>query len=249
MVNEVTTWQQPAADLKLANDRVHIWRANLNLSEAEINRLVTLLSADELARANKFRFLEHRSSFIASRGILRQLLSNYLDISPQELQFSYGDYGKPLLTKDKLNIPLQFNVSHSQEYALFAFTLTHLIGVDLEYLREMKDATKIARRFFSSREFELIGSFGIQQQSRVFFKHWTAKEAYLKAIGVGLTGSLASVEIALDRAENASILAIDGNETIKNWSMYSCTPASNYVGAIAIQTPITKQQLSFWSWN
>lgn len=245
----MTIWQHPPTDLRLTNNRVHIWRANLNLSAAEIERLVALLSADELARANKFRFLDHRNSFIASRGILRQLLSNYLALSPQDLNFSYSDRGKPSLMEQKLDIPLQFNVSHSQEYALFGFTLTHLIGVDLEYLREMKDAVKIARRFFASREFELIGSLDLQQQSRVFFQHWTAKEAYLKAIGVGLTGSLASVEIAIDRADNASILAIDGNETIENWSMYSFAPASNYVGAIAIQTPITKQQLDFWTWN
>ena len=244
-------WQDPTDDLRLTDDRVHIWRANLNLPQEDIEGLIGLLSADELARANKFRFAEHRNSFIASRGILRQLLANYLDLSPKNLEFGYSDRGKPLLAKANLaNIPLQFNVSHSHEYALFGFTWRNLIGVDIEYLREMKDAVKIARRFFSEREFKFISSFDLQQQPRVFFKHWTAKEAYLKAIGVGLTGSLASIEIALDRAENASIIAIDDNKaTTTGWSMYSCSPASDYVGAIAIQTQITKQQIDFWNWS
>ena len=238
-------WQDPDINLQLTEDRVHIWRANLDLPSAQIDRLASFLSPDEITRANRFRFPQHRTSFIASRGILRQLLGNYLNLHPQDIEFDYSDRGKPLLAKSNIDISLQFNLSHSREYALFGFAIDRLIGVDLEYLREMRDAVKIARRFFSSKEYSLIASLDLPQQQQTFFKLWTAKEAYLKAIGIGLAGSLADVEITLDSSKNASILI----SKTQNWSMYPCIPASDYVGAIAISKSIPLQQIDFWSWH
>lgn len=246
----MTIWQNPINLPELAVNRVHIWRASLDLPGEEIEKLISLLSEDELTRANKFRFLEHKNSFIAARGILRLLLGHYLTIEPQDLKFDYGDRGKPRLRETKSPKSLQFNISHSQKYALFGFVCDRSIGVDLEYLREMKDAVKIARRFFSDREFELISSLDVSQQSRIFFQLWTAKEAYLKAIGVGLAGSLANIEINLDRVGNAQILAIDDDDLqAKDWLMYSCVPQKDYTAAIAIHTPLAESQIDFWNWS
>jgi len=243
-------WQNPLDLPRLMSDRVHVWRANLDLSGSEIEKFRSLLSEDELVRANKFRFSKHKNSFIVARGILRRLLGHYLKIEPQNLKFDYSDRGKPLLGETKSQISLEFNISHSQQYAVFGFAYDRALGVDIEYLREMKDAVKIARRFFSDREFELIAGLDVSQQARVFFQLWTAKEAYLKAIGVGLTGSLANVEIILDRVGNASIVAIDGNNLkAQDWSMYSCVPENNYTAAIAIHTPVAQSQIDFWSWS
>jgi 4'-phosphopantetheinyl transferase len=188
------------------------------------------LSPDEIARANKFRFVQHKSKFIAARGILRQLLGNYLKVSPRSLTFTYSDRGKPQLETD---ISLQFNISHSQDYALFGFTLNHLIGVDIEYRRSMPDALKIAQRFFSPREYKLLEEVAIEQQSKLFFQLWTAKEAYLKGTGSGLSGSLSSVEICLDQCESPYLSTLKQDKII-NWSLYSCTPATDYSAAIAI---------------
>lgn len=247
----MTAWQIPVFFPCLDRYQVHIWCANLNLPPADVARLTDLLSVDEIARANKFRFPRHKRRFIVARGILRQLLGNYLDINPKNIEFNYGDCGKPEIAGlNKVN-PLQFNISHSQECALFGFSLDSLIGVDLEYLREMPDAVKIAQRFFSARESDLIDNLDQEQQSQTFFQLWTAKEAYLKAIGKGLSGSLASVEISFDSVSNQTLLsAIDGNTAaVKNWSIYSCLPESNYIGAIAVNLQIAQQQINFWHWQ
>ena len=247
----MTIWQNPLRQPALDKHQVHIWRANLDLPTAEVDHLTTFLSTDELHRASKFRFPEHKRRFIVARGILRELLSHYLDISPESVQFNYSDRGKPQLLKPSTECPLQFNISHSQEYALFGFTTSNLIGVDIEYLREMPDSVKIAQRFFSPREFDLIKNLAIKEQSQGFFKLWTAKEAYLKAIGTGLSGSLAGVEI--DFAEDSSsnlLLTINGDTMARNnWCIYSCLPATNYAGAIAVETQINKKQIDFWSWD
>ncbi|PSB08444.1 hypothetical protein C7B62_16780 [Pleurocapsa sp. CCALA 161] len=244
-----TIWQKPPYNFELANDRVHIWRANLDLPTAKIHQLNTLLSTDEVARANKFHFLEHKRRFIASRGILRQLLGNYLRISPENLEFEYGDRGKPQLAASMDNSFLQFNVSHSLDYALYGFTNHHLIGVDIEFLREMENATELAKRFFTHQEFQLMANLADEERQKAFFQLWTAKEAYLKALGTGLSSFLTDIELSLDRANYAKLLAIRGNiDAVSDWSMYFCIPAANYIAAITINTQISKQHINFWNW-
>ena len=244
-----TIWHKPLCQPILANNQVHIWRTSLDFSTAKVNQLATFLSIDELARANRFHFPEHKKRFIAARGILRQLLGNYMQTSPNKLKFEYGDQGKPRLATSMGNSSLQFNISHSQNYALYGFTYHDPIGVDLEYLREMKDAVKVAKRFFSPREYRMIANLPSEQQQRVFFKLWTAKEAYLKAIGTGLA-ELASIEVSLDRTETPRLLAIEGKIVeAANWTMHFCIPASSYVAVVVVSAQITKQQISFWNWH
>ncbi|MGL5832081.1 MAG: 4'-phosphopantetheinyl transferase family protein [Waterburya sp.] len=240
-------WQTLTQLPTLRDSQVHLWRANLDLSPSEIEELTTLLSTDEIARANKFHFVQHKSRFIAARGILRQLLGNYLKVSPCSLTFTYSDRGKPQLPHNSL---LQFNLSHSQNYGLFGFTLNHLIGVDLEYQRVMPDALNIAQRFFSVREFKMLAEVPQEQQSKLFFQLWTAKEAYLKAIGTGLSGSLASIEISFDENHSPYLSPSQKDQVETNaWSLYSCTPEINYLGAIAINSGISEQHLNYWHWS
>ena len=245
-----TIWQFSQSQPTLEEGQVHIWRASLDLPTVVIDQLATFLSPDEIERANKFRFAQHKRRFIAARGILRELLSNYLQISPNDLKFKYGDRGKPELTGCKQDTPLKFNLSHSGEYVLYGFTYHHSIGVDLEHIREMPDAVKIAQRFFSDREYRLINSVEDTQKSAVFFKLWTAKEAYLKAIGIGLSGSLANVDITFDCVQSPRLLAISGSKTaVTSWSIYSCIPATSYIATIAVKTLIPFKQINFWHWH
>lgn len=248
--NKSPIWDNPIEQPQLNEVQVHLWRANLDLPMVIIEQLANTLSEDEIVKADKFRFPQHRLRFIAARGILRQLLGQYLQTSPNNIKFQYGDCGKPYLTKSIIASSLEFNISHSQNYALFGFTQNHEIGVDIEYLRGMEDAAKIAQRFFSPQEFELVNCLSGEQQQRVFFKLWTAKEAYLKATGTGLSGSLASIDITFDHAEIPSLQSIHGNTAaIVPWSIYSCMPDFGYVGAIAIKTKIAPQQIKYWNWQ
>ena len=240
-------WQHPKNLPTLDRDRVHVWRARLDLIDSEVARLTSILSPDEVARANRFRFARHRRRFIVARGILRQLLGNYLDIEPKDLQFDYGDRGKPLLKLDRTE-PLQFNLSHSHEYALYGFTYDCLIGVDLEYLRK-SDFMKIARRFFSDGEYELLMKASEDERAKLFFQLWTAKEAYLKAIGTGIADSLADVNLAIVEVLSPRLLAIKGDKlAAAKWSLCSCIPATGYIASIAIKTtPLVP--IDFWHWH
>ncbi len=245
-----TVWQDPLQLPVLEDNQVHIWRANLDLSETELDYLTAFLSPDEITRANKFRFPHLKTRFTAARGILRQLLGHYLSISPRKVEFQYSDRGKPQLSKIKSDHSLQFNISHSQEYALFGFTDQALIGVDLEYIRDMSDALKIAERFFSVREYKLLQETAKDEQQALFFTLWTAKEAYLKAVGTGLAGSLDAVEIELDLRGNPYLHSIQGDRDVTvDWSLYPCLPTTDYLGAIAVKTDKSPKQINFWHWH
>lgn len=228
-------WQNPAPNLVLLDDEIHVWRANLNLATQHIEKLESVLSEDEKLRANRFKFSKHRQRFIAARAILRQLLARYLEVSANKINFTYNPHGKPELGSCFNNIHLQFNISHSEDLALYSFNYEQKIGIDLEYLRENVDYKSIAQRFFCETEFQLIASCIDEQQQERFYQLWTAKEAYLKATGIGLGGGLETSEIKLDPEDNIYLHSISNKlETASNWSLYNFIPETNFVATIAL---------------
>lgn len=220
-------WLPAPANFTLLPNDVHIWRINLNQHESTLENLANSLSEDELARANRFYFLEHRQRFIAGRGSLRTILGGYLGVTAKEVQFDYEPRGKPFLASKFADSGLGFNLSHSQNLALCAVSKHRQLGVDLEYIRPMSDLESLANRFFLPREYELVRSLPNEQKSSVFFRYWTCKEAYLKATGEGIA-QLEQVEISLTPTQPAKLL------TQPDWSLLELVPENNYVAALAV---------------
>lgn len=227
-----SSWDFPPAELNLASNEVHLWRTELDLPAQQVEELATNLSTDEKLRADRFHFEIHRQRFIVGRATLRTILARYLNIEAKQLQFDYSPRGKPSLAGGGL----EFNLSHSQGLAIYAFARDRKIGIDLEYLRSIPDADKIAQRFFSSREYQEIASLEKNQQQKAFFLAWTAKEAYLKATGDGLAGSLDGVEVTLTPGESVKIVSIKGNkQAASDWYLYSFAPASEYIASLVVK--------------
>ncbi|MBD2340476.1 4'-phosphopantetheinyl transferase superfamily protein [Calothrix sp. FACHB-156] len=220
-------WLPQPTELTLLPNEVQVWRINLDQSATELQYLTSLLSSDESARAERFYFPEHRQRFIAGRGSLRTILSGYLGVSPQEVQFDYEPRGKPLLASKFSYSGLTFNLSHSQNLALCAVSKNRQIGIDLEYIRPMSDLESLAQRFFLPREYDLVRSLPDEQKSPVFFRYWTCKEAYLKATGEGIA-QLEQIEISLTPIEAAKL------QTAKGWSLLELLPAENYAAAMVV---------------
>jgi 4'-phosphopantetheinyl transferase len=242
-----SNFQLPPSNLCSPKDEeIHLWRTNLDVSIERVKELATILSPDERARAERFYFELHRNRFIVSRGGLRTILGCYLNIQPDRVEFEYSSRGKPKLAGAA---QLQFNVSHSQDLALYGFSCDRAIGVDLEYLRVIDDAQKIAQRFFSTQESAVIDSLPEDERNAAFFRGWTAKEAYLKATGDGLAGSLETVEVSLVPGEPVRLLALAGDsQAASRWHLHSFIPAVDYIATVAIEGDlefkISKYQLS-----
>jgi len=232
-------WLKAPTDIKLFANEVHIWRENLSNVKPLLEKFTQIISEDELVRAKRFHFEQHQQRFIAGRGILRSILGRYLDVEPSKIQFGYEPRGKPFLDQS-YHTNLSFNLSHSQDFALYALSLSDSIGVDLECINSITDVLSLAQRFFSLSEFTKIESATPHQRQQLFFRYWTCKEAYLKATGTGLK-DLHKVEISLT-PEQPARLNVPGE-----WSLVEIEPFINCAAAIAV--PCQNFQLKYWDFG
>jgi 4'-phosphopantetheinyl transferase len=233
--------------LRLGSDDVHIWCAALDQLPGRVSRLAQLLSVDERERAGRLVFEQHRQHFIVGRGLLRLILGRYLELAPDQLKFEYGRQGKPALANLSGPPALAFNLSHSHGLALYAVASNRALGVDVEAIRRLDDLEAIAKRFFSATEYTVLSSLPPAQKPTGFFNCWTRKEAYIKAIGDGLSYPLDRFDVSLRPGEPARLLRVqDDPQATGRWSLYHLAPVPGYVGAVvAAGQPV---KLSCWRW-
>jgi 4'-phosphopantetheinyl transferase len=229
-------WAVPPERLELPDDRVHLWRLSLLRSPSELKELRALLVHDELTRAARFHFNRDRDNFIAARGTLRRILGEYLDLDPSRVCLSYSSYGKPALAGAHRSCPLRFNLAHSHQLALFAFTNIREIGVDVEHVRSEAADERVAANYFSPNEAETLRSLPSADRVQAFYNCWTRKEAFIKARGDGLSFPLAQFDVDMDSGEHqVSLKVADSASESARWSLQSLVPAEGYVGAIAVE--------------
>jgi len=234
-ISDSAEWRPAPRALTLAPDEVHVWRASLEQPGSRVGELRALLSPEEGARAARFHFEKDRVHFVVARGVLRTLLGLYLASRPAELSFAYSPFGKPALAHAPGTRPILFNVSHSGGLALYAFTRGREVGVDVEQERADFTGDEIAERFFSAREVEALRAVGHDLRTRAFFNCWTRKEAYIKAVGEGLSRPLDSFAVSLAPGEPAALLySADASETSR-WSLRELSPAPGYAAALAVE--------------
>ncbi len=187
----VSIWRQLNGTPRLQDGEIHLYRMGL---AGETSQYQPVLSADELARAERLLDLTKRQLFIVCRGRLRQILSQYLKISAQDITFRYNDTGKPSLTLDH-HCDLVFNLSHSADCAVIAVTRGTDIGVDIEKIDPALEFHKLAERFLDRDEQLVLQRTPAPRKRRMFYRLWTAKESRLKMAGTGFTQS-SSQEVA-----------------------------------------------------
>jgi 4'-phosphopantetheinyl transferase len=236
MGDVLSRFEPPAGRVGVPEEgEVHVWRVALDPPDEVVAGLRGLLSADESARAERFRFEKHRRRFTVGRGALRRLLGGYLATPPGAVRFAYGEREKPRLAEQGAGPPLQFNLSNSSELALVAVTAGPEVGIDLEAVRPMEDALAIAERFFSAAEREVLRRVPPGERDLAFFRCWTRKEAYLKAVGDGLALGLDRFDVALDPGAGARFLGLEGDPSrAAAWSLTHIDPAPGYLGALAL---------------
>jgi 4'-phosphopantetheinyl transferase len=238
-------WDSPPTNLAISRDEVHVWRASLEHPAGYIQRLTQTLSEDERQRADRFRFERDRRRYIVGRGLLRAILGRYLNLVPGQLRFRYGPRGKPALaeTRDELC----FNIAHSHELALYAVAQGQEVGVDIEHVHSIYELEQMAERFFSSREVAVLRALPPDQKQEAFFNCWTRKEAYIKAIGDGLSRPLDQFDVSLAPGEPARLLNVAGDsQEASRWSIRALMPASGYVAALAVAGH--GWRLQCWQW-
>lgn len=225
---------------------VHLWIVSLDVSESCVLSMRQLLSADELVKSDRFYFERDRTHYTVCRGVLRELLSRYLNIPACELVFSYGTHGKPVIQMGHNQV--HFNVSHSAGLAIIGVTKGQHIGVDVEHIRPGLDTMSIAQRFFSTFEFTQLKMLPEELRQEAFFACWTRKEAFIKARGDGLSLPLENFDVSIDPREQPQLLAVRSlAEEVSEWYMYQMQPQPNYISAIAVKGLMSEVSVYRWS--
>jgi 4'-phosphopantetheinyl transferase len=200
--------------------------------EGELDAALELLTPDERERARRFVFDVHRRRFAVARAGLRRVLAGHLGADPAALRFVEGAHGKPALAGGEL----EFNLSHSHELAVVGVTRLAPIGVDVEHLRHVDGALRIAETHFAPSERAALAAAPAAERDLVFMRGWTRKEAFIKAIGEGLSHPLQRFELTLDDAPR--FVTIDGDvAAAARWSLFSFEPAPGYLAAVAAPWP------------
>jgi 4'-phosphopantetheinyl transferase len=234
---KTSTWTEPPRALTFQPGEVHVWRVELDQPEYRVEEFRATLAGDEIERAGRFHFERHRKHFLVGRGFLRHVISRYLETEAAALQFSYGPFGKPSLNGAHKDTRLLFNMSHSHEVALLAVAEARELGVDVEHIRADFATEEIARRFFSPREIETFNALAEKDQVAAFFRCWARKEAYIKAIGRGLSQSLDAFDVTLAPGESAALLRTEEDDASR-WAMCDIDAGAEYAAALAVEGPL-----------
>jgi 4'-phosphopantetheinyl transferase len=217
------------------NGEVHLWRVPMDEVPEEQEADHPGLSAEERYIVAGFRFRRDRARFVRRRAALRTILAGYLGAAPRDIDYQRGPWGKPELGARFAGSGLVFNATDSGDLALIACSRGGRIGVDVEALRPAADLLEVARRFFSTAEYDVLSALDPDVRAESFYRAWTRKEAVVKGLGGGLSVPLAAFDVTLAPGEPASILRwmIPGQPRA-TWSLHHFEPGTGFVGALAV---------------
>ena len=224
------------AMLCFATDGVEVVSFRLDADPAAEAEHAVCLADSERLKASRFAFARDRRRFIVGRARLRQLLASRLMVRPEAVQFDYGPRGKPTLSRRFAGADLHFNVSHSGDAAVCAFSRGREVGVDVEVVHALRDADEVAAHFFSHGECEAYMALAPHDRPRGFFNCWTRKEAFIKALGEGLHFPLDRFDVSLAPGETARILRVDDTPGEQcGWTLDSFVPGPGLAGAVVVR--------------
>lgn len=219
-------------NIPVANhDEVYLYVQTLPVAEDLLATLYGVLNQEEQQRAARYHFERDRTRFIVARGLLRCLLSVYLNKPAEGIVFQYGPQGKPTVA-DSI---VQFNVSHSDDRVLIGIGYHHPLGVDVEHMTRTVEVDSIAPRFFTVNEAKQIQALSGIAQRRAFFNVWTRKEALLKTIGSGLSLSLQACEVSVGDETVSTIFACNAPSfNAHDWLVHSHILTDDYLAAAVV---------------
>lgn len=251
-------WKQPPLALHLPDDKIHLWKENLDVSSDCRQAYFDLLNPTERERAARYRFEEPRNRFVVTRAILRRLIGRYTHLSPDKIVFDTNTWGKPMLA-ECMDSHMEFNVAHSKDLALYAFASNRSVGVDVEYVHPIENVDHLVANFFSDYELQVFKQIPEELRLQAFFNGWTRKEAYIKGRGKGLSIPLNSFDVTLEPGESVALLEDRTNETeAQRWQLLDIKPGNGYTAALAVEGSVNafdvlcysmSDETDYWSPN
>lgn len=185
MKAEVFPWRDAPAEPQLKPFDLHVWRFRIPVGDDAATRFRRWLPDDELARADRFIHPLHQIKFVAARYGLRSILARYLNCAPAAVAFAYHQHGKPFLGHQH-KAGLNFNLSHSGDWAVLAVAVHTDVGIDIEKVVNKKNLQQLGDYIFDDKDKRRFYDFSPARREQGFYRLWTRKEAGLKMRGTGL---------------------------------------------------------------
>ena len=196
-----------------------------------------MMNEDERRRYKRYQFEDSRHQYLVTRALLRTTLSRYCpETGPAAWRFVEGNNGRPELTPGQTELPLRFNVSHTEGLIACAVVLGRPIGIDVEFLDRRGEILAVAERCLAPAELGALYSEPEVRRRERFFRHWTLKEAYLKARGLGLTIPLS--QVAFDFEGSGPIrMSLDAElaDDPDHWQFELERPSPRHVFAVGVK--------------
>lgn len=231
-----TVWREISEIPPVAPREIHVWRINLVRPPAEIARLKNILSDHEKKQAARFHFAHDQRRFIVRRAVLRQLPANQLGLAPKEIKIDSATFQKPKIAAAQNSQRLKFSTSHSGDWALIALAQNCEVGVDVEQHRPLPDAAGLVENFFSDWEIAEFTRLPEPTRTEGFFNCWTRKEAFVKALGLGLAYPLKEFSVTLAPGQPAALMKVsDDANAREKWCMTSLDVAPAHAAALVFE--------------
>ena len=215
--------------VNLSTENVHVLL--INFSTFDFQNYMNYLTSNEIERLDNINNLNNRNQFVASRVVIKKILSKYLKKIPNKIEFSFNKHGKPFIRDKYHNHRFEFNISHSDIYGLIAITLDNKIGVDIQKINHDIDVDSLSSRFFSENEKTQLMNLDKSKKIDAFHLGWARKESFIKAIGEGVAYGLDSFTVSLEKNDTKSILDIKN----KKWHCYNIIDFENYKTALTTE--------------
>lgn len=227
----------------IGSDEVHVWRLHLALYGSAEAGLLEWLDEGERHRAGRIRHQQTRHQFICVRATLRWLLGRYRQCPPEAIGFALGEHGKPRLAESEPDRGLVFNVSHSGQQALFAFSNDTALGVDVEFWRPLKNLEALAERCLAASEWGYWRALPAENRLAAWFAFWTCKEAFAKAAGAGI--GLGLQQCVVDREGEPCLIALPpGWGRPNDWRLVEIDVGASASAALCYRGAARKLQLT-----
>ncbi len=223
--------------LKLKPNEIHLWVAFPDeIRDPKLLRAYEkLMSPQEQARHERFRFEKDRHLFRISRALIRSTLSRYHKIVPHAWRFVTNTYGRPEIERLPDMPPLRFSISHTKGIVACGFVLQRDIGVDVENLQRSTDLLKISEQTFSRREHEDLMNLPEEMQPNHSFHYWTLKESFIKAQGKGLSFPLQHFSFHISKNEPLRIsFDAELNQNPDHWQFWLLRPTDRHSMALSL---------------
>ncbi len=209
----------PIASSPLAPNEVQVWAVSTDPFAApkSLPGFFAVLSAEERRIARRFRTGELTERYVVSHALLRHVVGRYVDAAPDDVRITTDRRGRPTLPDHP---DTDFNLSHTEGMAVVAVT-RGTVGVDVERVRDDIDVRAVSKRVFSDAERATIRG-DVAAKQTPFFDYWTLKEAYAKAIGLGVRVSFRDIDVSLGEPMTVDLNGVDDDSDRWTFDLFGC---------------------------